>query len=611
MKLQRQILLTTIGLVSLALVPTVALLTWTSRHALLAQTEAQGKQVAESLARSAQFVEKVPKDVENTIADHMLAEATISAHLVAIAEAANLSPQQINQRLSAIAKKTVVDEFWITDEAGRAYLTNVPVAFTFSPDRAKQPQAYVFWTLLTGAKSTVVQDAQVREIDKQIYKYVAVAGVDRRRIVEVGYNASFIERLRQQVGLDGLIKRLLTSGGIGGIWVVGLNATTNATGVADNSGLSQTLSSTDTQRLKESIAQRLTQSYQEDSFLKVATPLIDETGKTTGAILVSLSTKPVEAALQNQLLWSLTVSAVVLTISSIVALLLSRRLTQPVLQLSKAASSLSTGNWDQTVHVQGTDEMHDLATAFNKMSAQLKESFATLEDKVKERTAELATANDEIIVLIDRLKEDNLRMGAELDIVRQMQQMILPNASELKIEGLDIAAYMAAADEVGGDYYEVLNTDGVVTLGIGDVTGHGLESGILMLMAQTAVRTLNEIRETDPVRFLDVINRTLYKNVQRMNSEKSLTLAILNYSDGQVSISGQHEETLIVRNGGEIERVDMMDLGFPVALYDDIAEFISHISIELQPGDGLVLYTDGIPEAYDLKKKQYGLEPMC
>jgi len=198
-----------------------------------------------------------------------------------------------------------------------------------------------------------------------------------------------------------------------------------------------------------------------------------------------------------------------------------------------------------------------------------------------------------------------------LDVVRQMQQMILPNAEELEIDGLDIAGYMDAADEVGGDYYDVLNTDGVVTLGIGDVTGHGLESGLLMLMAQTAVRTLKEIREVDPVRFLDVINRTLYKNVQRMNSEKSLTLAILNYSEGWVSISGQHEETIIVRQGGEIERVDMMDLGLPIALDDDIVEFISHISIELQLGDGVVLYTDGIPEAYDINKKQYGLEPMC
>ncbi|MEG3960532.1 SpoIIE family protein phosphatase, partial [Microcoleus sp. herbarium2] len=186
--------------------------------------------------------------------------------------------------------------------------------------------------------------------------------------------------------------------------------------------------------------------------------------------------------------------------------------------------------------------------------AQLKSQVATLtqlldvfdqsilvqSDRLEQAIEQLADSAQKLDTLNERLKEDNLRMGAELDIVRQMQQMILPNPEELEIEGLDIAGYMEAADEVGGDYYDVLNTDGVVTLGIGDVTGHGLESGILMLMAQTAVRTLKEIRETDPVRFLDALNRTLYKNVQRMNSEKSLTLAILNYSEGWVSISGQH-----------------------------------------------------------------------
>jgi serine phosphatase RsbU (regulator of sigma subunit) len=257
--------------------------------------------------------------------------------------------------------------------------------------------------------------------------------------------------------------------------------------------------------------------------------------------------------------------------------------------------------------------------------AQLKSQVATLtqlldvfdqsilvqSDRLEQAIEQLADSAQKLDTLNQRLKEENLRMGAELDIVRQMQQMILPNPEELEIEGLDIAGYMEAADEVGGDYYDVLNTDGVVTLGIGDVTGHGLESGILMLMAQTAVRTLKEIRETDPVRFLDALNRTLYKNVQRMNSEKSLTLAILNYSEGWVSISGQHEETLIVRNGGQVERMNTMDLGLPIALHDDIAEFISHISIELQLGDGIVLYTDGIPEAKDINKKQYGVEQMC
>ncbi|MEG4396497.1 SpoIIE family protein phosphatase [Microcoleus sp. BROC3] len=238
-------------------------------------------------------------------------------------------------------------------------------------------------------------------------------------------------------------------------------------------------------------------------------------------------------------------------------------------------------------------------------------SILVQSDRLEQAIEELAESAQKLDTLNERLKEDNLRMGAELDIVRQMQQMILPNADELEIDGLDIAGYMDAADEVGGDYYDVLNTDGVVTLGIGDVTGHGLESGILMLMAQTAVRTLKEIRETNPVRFLDALNRTLYKNVERMKSHKSLTLAILNYSQGLVSISGQHEETIIVRNGGQVERIDTMDLGFPIALHDEIAEFISQISIELQLGDGIVLYTDGITEAKDIHKKQYGVEPMC
>jgi len=304
-------------------------------------------------------------------------------------------------------------------------------------------------------------------------------------------------------------------------------------------------------------------------------------------------------------------SLVALMMALVIGILTAGWITRPIERITHASEEMADGNLKQYVKHTRLVELDKLGNSFNRMADQLKELFETLEDKVKQRTAELATANHEIITLNERLKQENLRMGAELDIVRQMQQMILPNAEELKIDGLDIAAYMQAADEVGGDYYDVLNTDGVVTLGIGDVTGHGLESGILMLMAQTAVRTLKEIQETDPVRFLDALNRTLYKNVQRMNSEKILTLAIVNYSQGRVSISGQHEETIIVRNGGEVERIDTMDLGFPIALDDDIAEFISHISLELQVGDGIVLYTDGIPEAQDIKKKQYGLEQMC
>ena len=301
-----------------------------------------------------------------------------------------------------------------------------------------------------------------------------------------------------------------------------------------------------------------------------------------------------------------------LIIATGMGILTARWISRPIIDITQASEDMAGGNLAQRVKPSPIGEIEKLANSFNSMAGQLKEAFETLEDKVKERTAELAEANEEISTLNQRLQADNLRMSTELDLLREMQQLILPKAAELEaIEDLDIAGFMEPADEVGGDYYDVLDTDGVVTIGIGDVTGHGLESGILMVMAQTAVRTLKEIREQDPVRFLDTLNRTIYKNVQRMNSDKNLTLAILNYSNGRISISGQHEETLVVRKGGEIERIDTMDLGLPIGLDENIADLISHITVELELGDGIVLYTDGITEAKDINKQFYGLERLC
>ncbi|EDX83223.1 Stage II sporulation protein E [Synechococcus sp. PCC 7335] len=296
-----------------------------------------------------------------------------------------------------------------------------------------------------------------------------------------------------------------------------------------------------------------------------------------------------------------------------VGVLTTRWLTQPVLRLTEASREIADGKLSQQVDESiRVNELRTLAHSFNRMTSQLKTSFETLEDKVKERTADLAGANQQITRLNEKLKNENLRMSAELDAVRQIQQLILPRTEELdSVDGLDIAGFMEPADEVGGDYYDVLQANGLVTIGIGDVTGHGLESGMLMLMTQTVVRTLQQIQEDDPVKFLDTLNRTIYSNIQRMGTDKNLTLAVLNYEKGNVRISGQHEETLVVRADGRIEPIDTMDLGLPIGLDADISDFIDSTVVRLYPGDGLVLYTDGIPEAYSPQKEQYGMERFC
>ncbi len=225
---------------------------------------------------------------------------------------------------------------------------------------------------------------------------------------------------------------------------------------------------------------------------------------------------------------------------------------------------------------------------------------------------QLAAVHVQVTALNTQLQSENLRMGSELEVTRRLQLMLLPGVAELQgVKGLDIAGHMQPAVEVGGDYYDVLQHNGRVKIGIGDVTGHGLESGVVMVMTQAIVRALLTSGEVNHVRFLNTLNQALYGNVQRMGADKSITLCLLDYVAGVVKVSGQHEEMIVVRRDGTFERVDTINLGFPVGLVDEISEFIDQITVTLEPGDGIVLYTDGITEAENMANLQYGLERLC
>jgi PAS domain S-box-containing protein len=229
-------------------------------------------------------------------------------------------------------------------------------------------------------------------------------------------------------------------------------------------------------------------------------------------------------------------------------------------------------------------------------------------------TASLAKSGflAEIKRLNGKLESENSRMSAELDVTHRLQHMMLPRDEELRlITNLDISGSMEAAVEVGGDYYDVVADGGGVVFAIGDVTGHGLESGVMAVMVQTAVRTLLASGHCESRKFFEVLNRVIYDNARRMNCDRNLTLSLLQYRDKVVTISGQHEEVLVVRENGTLERHDTLDLGFPLGLEENISSFIGEAKIPLRSGDVMVVYTDGITEAINSAGIAYGIEQLC
>jgi len=106
------------------------------------------------------------------------------------------------------------------------------------------------------------------------------------------------------------------------------------------------------------------------------------------------------------------------------------------------------------------------------------------------------------------------------------------------------------------------------------------------------------------------VNNMLYKNVQtRMNDSRTMTLSLLHYKDGLVRLAGQHESVVILRKGqAEPEEIQTGDFGCIVGMVDDIEPMIAETSFRLEPGDCMLLYTDGATEAENLKQEQYGIE---
>ncbi|OHD09668.1 MAG: hypothetical protein A2Y41_04625 [Spirochaetes bacterium GWB1_36_13] len=212
--------------------------------------------------------------------------------------------------------------------------------------------------------------------------------------------------------------------------------------------------------------------------------------------------------------------------------------------------------------------------------------------------------------------QEKARAEQEMEIAKDIQLSILPFVKDTDF--YEIAAFMQTATEVGGDYYDLFLKEAPYFGVFGDVSGHGLKSGLIMMMAEVAFNALmkDDYSRKKPIQNIyQQINETLYENIQERLSLKSsignqyshmyMTFRMFRFDDdGNFEMFGNdHAEPFVFRSKtNEVEEISSS--GFLIGMMKDAIMGNDSYSFHLETGDMLILYSDGITEAKNEAKKK-------
>ena len=198
------------------------------------------------------------------------------------------------------------------------------------------------------------------------------------------------------------------------------------------------------------------------------------------------------------------------------------------------------------------------------------------------------------------------RLKAEFDVARRAQEKMLPDAEPM-IEGLDIAAICRPSKDVGGDLYDFLPIrDGRLGIVVADVSGKGVPASLYMTLTKGLLDSITET-ETDPGQILREVNRHLY-DVCRRKVFVTLFLGIIDPVTRRFDFArAGHNPPVLFRqaeNMTQLLKPQGMGLGLNSGRIFD--QSLKVDSIDLKPGDLLLIYSDGITEAMNFKKEEFG-----
>jgi sigma-B regulation protein RsbU (phosphoserine phosphatase) len=291
---------------------------------------------------------------------------------------------------------------------------------------------------------------------------------------------------------------------------------------------------------------------------------------------------------ENELFSSLNkislISIILAIIGSILLIitmvLISRRITQPLKEVTKLTQEISLGNFEKRIELPKVkDEIYYLARSVNRM-----------QDSIKHYINDLKEAT---------IKEE--RIESELNIAKSIQMSMLPKTLE-ENPYISIAATLKPAKAVGGDFYDYFYiAEDQLCFVIADVSGKGVPAAMFMSVTMSYIRAYSS--KQDPSKIVTRVNNTIAKN-NDANMFVTLFLGILDVKSGTFTyVNAGHTSPYVITNTGTVEALPS-SRNPVVGAFEGIT-YHDH-TMTLKKDEKLFLYTDGVTEAFSEADEQFG-----
>ena len=247
----------------------------------------------------------------------------------------------------------------------------------------------------------------------------------------------------------------------------------------------------------------------------------------------------------------------------------------------------------------GTYAMYHDISELKRAEEEVRQLNKDLERRVAERTEQLKSA----MAKQQQEAQQRERIEQELRVARLIQHTLLPKSLP-ELEGHQMAVYYQPAREVGGDFYDFLRLpDGRLGLIVGDVSGKGVPAAIVMAITRTMLRAAYHLGS--PGEILKQVNDNLFPDIPP-NMFVTCLAALLDSRTGRLQYANAGHDLPYVRHSAGVS--ELRATGMPLGLMPDMS--YEEKEITLQPGESILLYSDGLVEAHSPQREMFGFPRM-